>query len=116
MRHRKGNLKLSRASDQRRALLRSLVASLLERGKIKVTLTRAKEARKLAEKVIALTKHNDLSSRRRVAAFLGRGDLVAPIFSKFPERYEGRPGGFTRIIRAGVRRGDAAPMAILELV
>ena len=116
MRHRRGNRKLSRATDQRLAMLRSLVRSLFLSGRIKVTLTRAKEARRLAEKLIALSKQNNLNSRKRVASLLGENKPPSNIFKTFPERFEGRAGGFTRIVKTGFRRGDAAPMAILELL
>ena len=116
MRHRKGNRKLSKATDQRLALLRGLVRSLFTYGRIEITLTRAKEARKMAEKVISFTKTNSLFSRRKAEKVLGERKIVTHIFKTFPERFEGRPGGFTRIIKTGFRRGDAAPMALLELV
>lgn len=116
MRHRKGNPKLSKATDQRIAMLASLARSLFQYGKIKTTETRAKEARRLAEKIITLCKKNDLSSRRRVFSYLRDRNLVGRIFKEFPQRFEGRAGGFTRVIKAGLRVGDAAPLAVLELV
>jgi large subunit ribosomal protein L17 len=119
MRHRRGNIKLNRATDQRLAMLHSMVRSLFLHGKVKVTLLRAKEAKKIAERIIALTKHNDLAARRQVEAVLkcrDRGEIVKQIFTAFPERFEGRAGGFTRITKIGKRRGDAAEMAVLELL
>ncbi|MBU1027304.1 MAG: 50S ribosomal protein L17 [Candidatus Margulisbacteria bacterium] len=116
MRHRKGNRKLSKATDQRLALIRSMVRSLYIHGRIEVTLTRAKEVRKMAEKYIAISKKNDLNARRKMEKFLGEKKVVTQVFKTFPERFEGRPGGFTRIIKTGFRKGDAAPLAILELV
>ena len=116
MRHRRGNKKLSRPTDQRLAMLRSMVRSLFIYGRIVATLTRAKEARRMAEKLIALTKNNDLHSRRKVEQVLGAREIVTNIFKSFPERFEGRAGGFTRIIKTGFRKGDAAPLAILELL
>lgn len=116
MRHRLGNRKLGRATDQRLALLKSIVRSLFIYGKVKVTLTRAKEARKMAEKLITVCKANTLFARRKVEAVIGEKKLVTEIFKTFPERFEGRAGGYTRIVKIGQRRGDAAPMAVLELL
>ena len=116
MRHRLGNRKLSRAADQRLALLRSIVRALFLHGKVKATLTRAKEARRVAEKLITATKSNDLAARRKVEKVLHEKALATQICKTFPERFEGRPGGYTRITRIGSRLGDAAPMALLELI
>jgi len=116
MRHRKGNRKLARATDQRLAMLRSIVRSLFIHGRVELTLPRAKEARRMAEKLISASKRNSLTARRRVESALGEKEVVSLIFKTFPERFEGRAGGFTRIIKRGFRKGDAAPMAILELI
>jgi large subunit ribosomal protein L17 len=116
MRHRKGNKKLSKATDQRLAMLRGIVRSLFLHGRIEATLPRAKEARKMAERVIALTKRNDLTARRHVESILRERQIVSNIFKTFPERFEGRAGGFTRVVKTGFRKGDAAPLAILELL
>ena len=116
MRHRNKNRKLSRPTDQRIALLRSMVISLLQHGKIEVTVTRAKEARKMAEKIITLSKYGDIASRRKAFSLLRDRDLIKRIFTEFPVRYEGRAGGYTRIIKTGFNRGDNAPKAYLELV
>lgn len=116
MRHRNKNRKLSRPTDQRIALLRSIVMSLLQHGKVEVTVTRAKEARKMAERIITLAKYSDISSRRKAFALLRDRDLVKKIFTEFPVRFEGRAGGYTRIIKIGANRGDNAPKAYLELV
>jgi large subunit ribosomal protein L17 len=116
VRHRLGNKKLSRATDQRLALLRSIVRALFISGKVKITLARAKQARRMAERLITATKSNDLSGRRKVEKVMADRKLVTQIFKTFPERFEGRPGGYTRIIRTGFRIGDSAPMAILELL
>lgn len=116
MRHRYGNKKLSRATDQRLALLRSIVRSLFEHGKVEVTVERAKQARRLAEKLITASRKNDLNARRKVESALADRQIVTKIFKTFPERFEGRPGGYTRITRVGFRNGDAAPMAVLELL
>ncbi len=116
MRHRQGNRKLSRATDQRMALLRSIVRALFISGKVKVTLARAKQARRLAEKLITAAKANDLNARRKVEKVLAEKKLVAQVCKTFPERFEGRAGGYTRITRTGFRVGDAAPLAVLELL
>ncbi|MGB9613476.1 MAG: 50S ribosomal protein L17 [Candidatus Margulisiibacteriota bacterium] len=116
MRHRLGYRKLNKATDQRIALLRSMVKSLFKHGKIRVTLTRAKEVRKMAEKLITFTKANDLYARRKVEKVLADRKLVSQIFKTFPERFEGRAGGYCRITKIGFRRGDAAPLALLELL
>ena len=116
MRHRRGNRKLSKATDQRLAMLKGMVRSLFLHGRVEVTLPRAKEARRMAEKLIALTKRNNLNARRNAQAVLGERKIVTQIFRTFPERFEGRAGGFTRIVKTGSRKGDAAPMAILELL
>jgi len=116
MRHGKKLKKLSKPTDQRLAMLRAIVRSLFLNERVEVTLTRAKAARIMAEKVIATTKTNDLHSRRKAMKVLADGKLVSRIFKTFPERFEGRAGGFTRIIRSGFRRGDSAPLAVLELL
>lgn len=116
MRHSNGNRKLSRPTDQRIALLRSIVISLLHHGKVEITVTRAKEARKMAERIITLSKYGDIASRRKAFSLLRDRDLVKRIFTEFPVRYEGRAGGYTRIIKIGSNRGDNAPKAYLELV
>jgi large subunit ribosomal protein L17 len=116
VRHRQGNRKLSRATDQRLALLRSIVRALFISGKVEVTLARAKQARRMAEKLITAAKRNDLNARRKVEKVLADKKLVAQICKTMPERFEGRAGGYTRIIKTGFRTGDAAPLAILELL
>ena len=116
MRHRCGNRKLSRATDQRLALLRSIVRALFINGKVNVTLDRAKQARRMAEKLITAAKANDLNARRKVESVLAERKLVTQIFKTIPERFEGRAGGYTRITKTGFRAGDAAQMALLELV
>jgi len=116
MRHRKGNKKLGKPADQRMAMLRSIIRSLFIHGRVEVTLTRAKAARRLAEKLITDTKKNDLAARKKLEAFFGENKVVTEIFKTFPERFEGRPGGYTRITQTGFRRGDAAQLAYLELL
>ncbi|MFH1386669.1 MAG: 50S ribosomal protein L17 [bacterium] len=116
MRHRLGNKKLSRATDQRLALLASTVKALFKQGKVTVTVTRAKEARRMAEKLITKAKANDLNARRALESVLHDRALVTDVCKTFPSRFEGRPGGYTRIIKTGPRLGDSAPMAVLELL
>jgi len=115
MRHRKGLKKLGRPTDQRLAVLYSEAAALIKHGKIKLTLTRAKEARKVAEKLISFAKRNDLHARREASRIIRDKTILKQLFD-MGGRFEGRPGGFTRITKIGFRRGDAAPMAVLELV
>ncbi|MFA6431211.1 MAG: 50S ribosomal protein L17 [Candidatus Margulisiibacteriota bacterium] len=116
MRHRLGNRKLSKPTDQRLAMLKSICRSLFIYGKVKVTVTRAKEARKMAERIITASKENTLHARRKVESALGDRKIVTLIFKTMPERFEGRPGGYTRITKIGPRVGDSSPMAYLELV
>ena len=111
-----GYRKLGRPTDQRRAMLRSLVTSFLKYGKIETTETRAKEARSLAEKMITLAKKGDLHSRRQVLAFVQEEAVVKNLFDNIAPQYAERNGGYTRIIKKGPRRGDAAEMAFIELV
>ncbi|MDP4133140.1 MAG: 50S ribosomal protein L17 [Bacillota bacterium] len=111
-----GTRKLGRSTDQRMAMLRSLVTSLLEHGRIETTVTRAKETRCIAEKMITLGKQNTLASRRRALAFIQSEDVVKSLFDTIAPKYTERNGGYTRIIKSGIRRGDAAPTAIIELV
>ena len=110
-----GTRKLNLPTDQRMALLRNLVTSLLENGRIETTVTRAKETRSLAEKMITLGKANTLHSRRQALAFITKEDVVKKLFDEIAPKYAERNGGYTRVIKTGPRRGDAAPMAIVEL-
>ena len=114
--HASGYRKLGRTSSQRKALLRNQVTNLIYHGKIKTTETRAKEAGSLAEKMITLGKTNTLHSRRQALAFITKEDVVTKLFAEIAPKYADRNGGYTRIIKIGPRRGDAAPMAIIELV
>ena len=111
-----GTRKLGRPTDQRKAMLRNLVTSFLETGRIETTVTRAKETRALAEKMITLGKENTLHTRRQALSFITSEDVVTKLFSEIAPKYAERNGGYTRIIKEGPRRGDAAEMAILELV
>ena len=108
--------KLSRTSDQRKALLRSQVTSLLYHGKIVTTEAKAKEISGLAEKMITLAKQGDLHARRQIAADLLDESVIKKLFDEIAPSYNERQGGYTRILKLGPRRGDAAPMVILELV
>lgn len=111
-----GTRKLNLPTDQRMALLRNLVTSFLENGRVETTLTRAKEAQSIAEKMITLGKANTLHSRRQALEFITKEDVVTKLFAEIAPKYADRNGGYTRVIKEGPRRGDAAPMAILELV
>ena len=108
--------KLGRTSDQRRAMLRAMVTYLLENGHIKTTITRAKEVAPLAEKMITLAKQNDLAAYRQALGFITKEDVAKKLFQELGPKYAGRNGGYTRVVRIGPRRGDAAEMAIIQLV
>jgi large subunit ribosomal protein L17 len=116
MRHRKAGRKLGRTTAHRSAMLRNMVTSLFEHERIVTTVPKAKEARRIADKMITLAKRGDLHARRQVYAFIRSRDVVAKLFDDLQAQYTDRQGGYTRIIRTGTRHGDAAPMAILELV
>ncbi len=116
MRHRKAGRKLGRTAAHRKAMLRNMVTSLLEHERIVTTVPKAKEARRMAEKMITLGKRGDLHARRQAMAYIRSKDIVAKLFDEISDQYADRQGGYTRIIRTGTRTGDAAPMAILELV
>ena len=108
--------KLGRTSDLRRAMLRAMVTYLLENGQIKTTITRAKEVAPLAEKMITLAKQNDLAAYRQALGFITKEDVAKKLFQELGPKYAGRNGGYTRVVRIGPRRGDAAEMAIIQLV
>ena len=111
-----GTRKLGRTTAHRKAMLRGLVTLLLENGKVETTLTRAKEVRSVAEKMITLGKKNTLASRRSALAYITKEDVVTKLFSEIAPKYENRNGGYTQIFKMGPRRGDAAEMAIIKLV
>ena len=111
-----GIRKLGKTTDQRRAMLRQQVTDFLEKGNMETTVTRAKEIAPLAEKMITLGKKDSLASRRQAMSFITREDVMTKVFKELAPFYTSRNGGYTRITRTGVRRGDAAEMAILELV
>ena len=107
---------LGRPSAHRNAMLRNQVTSLLKHGRITTTVTRAKETQKLAEKMITLAKRGDLHARRQALSFITEETVVKDLFEEIAPKYDKRNGGYTRILKLGPRRGDAAPMAILELL
>ena len=111
-----GTRKLGRVTAHRNAMLRGMVTYLLENGSIETTLTRAKEVRCMAEKMITLGKTNTLASRRQALAYITKEDVVKKLFDEIAPAYSDRNGGYTRIIKIGPRRGDAAEMAVIELV
>ncbi len=116
MRHRKAGRKLNRTAAHRKAMLRNIVTSLLEHERIVTTVPKAKEARRVTEKMITLGKRGDLHARRQAMAYIRSKGIVAKLFDEISSQYADRQGGYTRIIRTGNRYGDAAPMAIVELV
>ena len=111
-----GTRKLGRTSDHRKAMLRAMVTFLLENGKIETTVTRAKEDRAVAEKMITLAKQNNLHSKRQVFSFVTKEAVAKRTFDEIAPKYADKNGGYTRIIKIGPRRGDAAEMAVIELV
>lgn len=111
-----GTRKLGRTSDHRASMLRGLVTYLLENGKIETTVTRAKEVRAMAEKMITIAKEPTLTAKRQVLAYVTKEDVVKKLFDEIAPKYKEVNGGYTRIIKTGPRRGDAAEMCIIELV
>ena len=116
MRHGVAGRRFSRTTAHREAMLDNMVTSLLRYERIRTTVPKAKEARKLAERVITLGKKGTLHDRRQAARTVNDNEVLQKVFGSFAERYANRPGGYTRIIRLGRRLGDSAEMAILELV
>jgi large subunit ribosomal protein L17 len=111
-----GTRKLGRASDHRDAMLRNMVTSLLENGKMTTTVTRAKEVRAMTEKMITLAKNDTLANKRRALAYVTKEDVVKKLFDEIAPKYKDVNGGYCRLIKTEARRGDAAEMCILELV
>jgi len=111
-----GTRKLGKTSDQRRALLRQQVTDLLENGKMETTFYRAKEVQPVVEKMITLGKKGNLAAYRRAMSFITKEDVVQKLFKEIAPKYADRNGGYTRVTRTGPRRGDAAEMAVIELV
>lgn len=108
--------KLGRPTDQRNAMLRNLTTSLLKSGRIETTYTRAKEAQRMADRMITLAKRGDLHARRQALSYIYDETVVSELFSQIAGKYSDRNGGYTRVLKLGPRRGDGAEMAILELV
>ena len=116
MRHGKTGRKLGRTSAHRDAMFRNMVTSLFEHERIVTTEQKAKELRPIAEKMITLAKRGDLHARRQALSYLRSKDVVAKLFDEIQEQFADRNGGYTRIVKTGIRKGDAAAMAIIELV
>src|SRR5689334_17479075 len=116
MRHRKDHRRLGRKAEHRHALLRNLVTALFQYERIETTVAKAKETRRLAERMITFGKQGDLAARRHVARFVMKPEVVAKLFSTIAPWYSERNGGYTRIVRIGHRLGDASETAYLELV
>lgn len=116
MRHRMGNRKLGRTQSHRKAMFKNMATSLLMHEQIVTTLPKAKELRRVADKLITLGKNGTLHSRRQAFAQLRDDEAVAKLFTTLAPRYKDRNGGYTRVLKAGFRYGDAAPMAVIELV
>ena len=111
-----GTRKLGKTSTQRKAMLRQLVTDLLENGKLETTFFRAKEVQPVAEKMITLAKKGGLANYRRALAYITKEDVAKKLFDETAAKYADRNGGYTRVTRTGARRGDAAEMAVIELV
>ena len=111
-----GYRKLGKPTDQRKAMLRAMVTYLLENGQIKTTVTRAREVAPMTEKMITLAKKNNLATYRQALAFITKEDVAKELFDEIGPKYADRDGGYTRIVKIGPRRGDAAEMAIIQLV
>lgn len=116
MRHRNAGRKLNKSSAHRRAMFGNMVASLIKHEQITTTLPKAKELKPLMDKLITLGKRGDLHARRQALSFIPEKSAVDKLFSTLNERYAGRNGGYTRVLKAGFRYGDAAPLAVIELV
>ena len=111
-----GYRKLGKPTDQRKAMLRAMVTYLLENGQIKTTVTRAREVAPMTEKMITLAKKSNLAAYRQALSFLTKEDVAKKLFDEIGPKYSTRDGGYTRVVRIGPRRGDAAEMAIVQLV
>jgi large subunit ribosomal protein L17 len=115
MRHKRAGVKLSRTSSHRKAMFRNMVTSLFKHGQIKTTVVKAKELRKWADKMVTLAKRGDLHARRQALAVIREKDVVHKLFDEAQEKFGSRNGGYTRIIKLGNRKSDAAPMCIIQL-
>jgi large subunit ribosomal protein L17 len=116
MRHHRSGKKLGRDSAHRKALYSNLAGSLIEHGRIKTTVAKAKAVKPIVEKMITLGRRGDLAARRQALAYLRSNDIVHMLFAEVAPRYADRPGGYTRIVKVGPRAGDSAEMAYLEFV
>ena len=116
MRHQKAGRKLSRRKEHRESMLANLAASLVKAGRVKTTDAKAKEVRPFVERLVTFAKRGDLHARRIVLSRLRDGEAVKKLFDEIAPRYKDRPGGYTRILKTGLRQGDAAAMAVIELV
>jgi large subunit ribosomal protein L17 len=116
MRHRKAGRKLNRTAEHRKALFANMAAALFKHEQIVTTLPKAKDLRRVAERMISMAKRGDLHSRRIIAARLRDDKMVSKLFETRGPRYKERPGGYTRVLKAGFRYGDSAPLAVIELV
>ena len=116
MRHKKKSRRLSRDTAHRKAMMRNLVTSLFEHEQIETTWAKAKELRPVAEKMITLAKRGDLHARRQAESYIRSHQVCGKLFSEAKTRYQDRAGGYVRVLPTRIRRGDAAPMAIVELV
>lgn len=116
MRHRKGIKKLGRTTSHRRAMSAALVCALIREQRIKTTISKARIAQRLAEKMVTLANGGGLTARRRALSFLGQESIVAKLFSETAPRFQDRPGGYTRVVRMGQRSSDGSEMALLEWV
>ena len=116
MRHRVAHRKLGRTPSHRQALLRNLASTLIQHGHLRTTLAKAKEVRPFAERLVTLGRRSDLAARRRALQLLPQRKVVAHLFSEIAPRFAERPGGYTRILKLGPRKGDGAPMARIEFV
>ncbi|MCF8466192.1 MAG: 50S ribosomal protein L17 [Sneathiella sp.] len=116
MRHRKSGRKLNRTSSHRKAMFANMAASLIKHEQIQTTLPKAKELRPIVEKLITLGKRGDLHARRQAFAELSEKSAVDKLFTTLSERYAERAGGYTRVLKAGFRTGDAAPIGVIELI
>lgn len=115
MRHLNAGRKLNRTSAHRKAMLRNMVTSLLEHERLQTTDAKAKELRRWAERMVTLGKRGTLHARRQAAAFVRDKAVVKKLFDEIAPRFQSRPGGYTRITKVGTRRGDAAPLSVIEL-
>ncbi len=116
MRHRKSGRRLGRTSAHRKAMYRNMVTSLLEHERIQTTDSKAKELRRVAERMITLGKRGDLHARRRAMRVIRDKGVTAKVFDQLAERFRDRPGGYTRVVKLGNRVGDAAPLSVIELM